>query len=308
MFDDLQCVVGCEDVDDPHEVQALLVLREYTAGVSPVQRRRLGHQTLMEMRPTNDGNLRRGACARRGARERVRGREAHHLPGRLRVGATQLLDAASVGQRVRLEIQLQVLRAARRAAALADLVDPQQQRVVDDVLAGEEVRIQLQLLQEVRSALLANPDALVGVLKVYVFQRDARVVLVGRRLPPHPRAFQVVPPVDLERRVEHVGHDNEVQLLDRLANEEGPPACLPHAEAVQAQKTDQQRPMVVEDVVVVGLQHSPEQHELLGSHCFQHVVAIGGVVEERTALALRRQFGQGGQVPEHHVAQQLLRA
>mmetsp|Transcript_30656 Transcript_30656/g.85939 ORF Transcript_30656/g.85939 Transcript_30656/m.85939 type:complete len:442 (+) Transcript_30656:312-1637(+) len=187
-----------------------------------------------------------------------------------------------------------------------DLVDPKQHGVVDDALARQEVAVLFQLLDEDLFTLLANADAFVSVLEVDVLEGDAGVVFLWRRLPANPRAFQVVAAVNLEGSVEHVGHDHEVQFLDRSFAAADALGSFPHAEAVQAQEADEQRPWLAEDVVVVAFEHLLQEQVLLGCDCLEHVVAVGCVVEEGSALALRRQLRQRRQVPKHHVAQQLL--
>mmetsp|Transcript_57303 Transcript_57303/g.178095 ORF Transcript_57303/g.178095 Transcript_57303/m.178095 type:complete len:342 (-) Transcript_57303:141-1166(-) len=188
----------------------------------------------------------------------------------------------------------------------AHVVHAQEQGVVDDAVVAQEGAVALHLCQELRPRLLAHPDALVRLREVHVLHRHRAVALVRGRHAPDPGALEVVPAVDLEGSVEHVRHHDEVELLQRVVGAVGAPAPLADAQAVQAQEAHDEGAGVLHDVVVVALQHVPQQLVLLRRHRLHHVAAVRGVVEEGAALALRGELGERGEVPQQHVAQQLL--
>mmetsp|Transcript_125588 Transcript_125588/g.337018 ORF Transcript_125588/g.337018 Transcript_125588/m.337018 type:complete len:348 (-) Transcript_125588:504-1547(-) len=164
-------------------------------------------------------------------------------------------------------------------------VDPDQQGVVDDLALAQELRVRLQLRGQRPRRVGADEQLLLGVPEVHVLEdRLLGVRLVGR--PANPGSFQVVLTVDLHGRVEHVGHDDEVHLLRGVQHGFSAPQLLHHAEAVQPQEADEHRLRIVLQVVVVFPEHAPQCTVLRLRNCFQHVLAVGSVIEKRAALPL----------------------
>mmetsp|Transcript_69650 Transcript_69650/g.167157 ORF Transcript_69650/g.167157 Transcript_69650/m.167157 type:complete len:234 (+) Transcript_69650:148-849(+) len=100
---------------------------------------------------------------------------------------------------------------------LLNLVNADQQRVVNDILVPQELGIELDLLHQLLLVLCADVDDFLLVLEVHILQSDRLVCLI-LCFAANPRSLQVIPSVDLKRRIEHVAHDHKVHLsADDLA-------------------------------------------------------------------------------------------
>mmetsp|Transcript_111045 Transcript_111045/g.265033 ORF Transcript_111045/g.265033 Transcript_111045/m.265033 type:complete len:221 (+) Transcript_111045:299-961(+) len=165
------------------------------------------------------------------------------------------------------------------------VVDSQKEGIVNDIVAGQKLAVAANLRQQ-RLALLANNNLLVGLLEVNILEGNMGISVLRQCHPSHPRALQVIPSVNFAGSVEHVSHDNEVQVLL------WPPRLPLRPQAVEAQKTNHQRAGVFFDVIRVPFEHLSQKYEFLGCDGLHHVLAIRRVIEEGTALSFGRELGQ----------------
>jgi hypothetical protein len=171
---------------------------------------------------------------------------------------------------------------------LADNTD--EQGVVDDLMFLEKLCVFAYDLKKFGALALLQVDGW-SLFEVVVFLGGGGVGIVSSSA--DPGAFEVIAFNDLLLGVEDVGHDDEVAAVDLIA------FLVLLDEFVQAVEFDDHGFGVLLEVVVVVLEYVLQQFVLALAHRFEHVLSVGGVVEETAALALAGQRSHGVYLAHH---------
>lgn len=165
-----------------------------------------------------------------------------------------------------------------QVGGLADFVDAQKQTVVDDVVLLEEDRVLFEDVEEVLLVRGSEPECDLVFQEVQVLLGDGVVVADGFSV--IQRAFDVVANVDVQRSVEGVVHDDEVNgLVDGLGLHFGEDYF------VQSKHLHDHRVGIGFEILVVVFEYPPHEFVFLLLDRFEHEFPVAGEEKKRPRLS-----------------------